>query len=252
MRHLLALASIALGLSAMTPALQAQGAPPMLTNDPDTPGNGHWELNFAAAYQKTDASRETALPIFDFNYGVGESIQLSYGIEWLSVRENGAPHQSGPSNSTAGLKWRFHDGGKTGASASVYPQIEFENPGSSSARKGLANRGATFTLPVQYERELGPLTFTGEVGRIFHFQAADEWFWGGCLGREISEQVKVGAELFETLSKSLDRSNLIVNLGTAVKVDEKNSFHLSVGRELHNHHGDRAKFLGYLGWQFRI
>ena len=44
-------------------AARAQGGPPLVTDDPDTPGDGHWEINLAAiandAYRNPSVSVRT-------------------------------------------------------------------------------------------------------------------------------------------------------------------------------------------------
>ena len=44
---LVAVASCALGASEAL----GQGGPPMITDDPGTPGNGKWEINLAIAFE---------------------------------------------------------------------------------------------------------------------------------------------------------------------------------------------------------
>src|SRR5204863_428992 len=43
----------------------AQGGPPLITDDPDTPGPGHWEINIAALMAKTRAQRRVEVPRVD-------------------------------------------------------------------------------------------------------------------------------------------------------------------------------------------
>ena len=52
----LALAQVFL---AMSHSVAAQGGPPLLTDDPDTPGNRHWEINTAYTVERVrdDAGR---------------------------------------------------------------------------------------------------------------------------------------------------------------------------------------------------
>jgi hypothetical protein len=234
------------------PALRAQGAPPMNTNDPDTPGNGHWELNLPAAHTRTAAGKETEFPVFDLNYGIGETVQVSYAVSWLTANPAGGPRESGWTNSALGCKWRFKEAGKDGFAMSVYPAVEFNNPGSSAERKGLVERGGTFALPVQVAREFGACTLNLEAGRVFHFQAADEWFYGVALGRDFTESVTAGVELFGTAAKDFSRSALLLNFGLNVRYSPRYSLLVAAGRELHRHDGDRATFTGLLGWQWRL
>jgi hypothetical protein len=49
----------------------AQGGPPLITDDPDTHGPGHWEINIAALREKTHSERRVEVPRVDLNDGVG-------------------------------------------------------------------------------------------------------------------------------------------------------------------------------------
>ena len=239
-------------LLATTPGLRAQGSPPMNTGDPGTPGNGHWELNFASAHLRTASGHETELPIFDFGYGVGERVELGAAIGWLRAHEDGVGTESGLTNATVGLKWRFLDGGKESLAAAVHPQLEFNVPGSSSERKGLAERGATFVLPFAVQREFAEFSVGIEAGRVFHFQAPDEWFYGVNVSHDFTDSLTLGVELFGEAEKRFDRSALLLNFGASVEVSPRHSLLVSMGRELHRHGGDKATFVGFLGWQVRL
>lgn len=242
---------VAFSALTMPAALFAQGSPPMNTDDPGTPGKGRWEINLGAAHARAGGDRTTAAPIVDVGYGFSENAELSYVVEWLGVKAPGQRRVTGLSNSTLGLKWRFQEAAKGGFAASVAPALEFNNPGSNSERKGLADEGATFILPFQFERDLGGVTLNVEAGRSFHFKRADEWFYGVALGGEVSPGVDLGVEVYGDALKKLDRSGLLLNVGAAIEVNKANSLHLAIGRELHRHGGPRATFVGYVGWQFR-
>lgn len=235
----------------LAPAAFAQGSPPMNTDDPGTPGKGGWEFNLALSQSRGGGSRDTSAPMFEVNYGVTDTVKLSYALDWLSSKPARGRSESGLSNSEIGAKWRFLDRGKEGAKASVAPALEFNNPGSNAERKGLAAEGGTFTLPFQFEQPLGPLALNLEVGRAFHFKAADEWSYGVAVGGEVSEAVALGMELFGDAQKNFHRSALLLNFGASIKVEKNHSLMLAVGRELHRHDGPKATFVGYLGWQIR-
>ena len=55
----------------------AQGGPPMITDDPGTPGNGHWENNLAIAFEHRPNEWSIDAPAIDLNYGWGDHIQLT-------------------------------------------------------------------------------------------------------------------------------------------------------------------------------
>ena len=54
-----------------------QGGPPMITDDPGTPGNGKWENNLAIIIGHRPNETSIDLPEIDLNYGVGDQIQLT-------------------------------------------------------------------------------------------------------------------------------------------------------------------------------
>ena len=58
----LALAALLMLFPAST---QAQGGPPMITDDPDTPGPGYWEVNVSAVVERTRRERRLEAPFTD-------------------------------------------------------------------------------------------------------------------------------------------------------------------------------------------
>ena len=54
----------------------AQGGPPFRTDDPDTPGNHHWEINYGFIGDRNPGTGAYQVPDFDINYGLGDRIQL--------------------------------------------------------------------------------------------------------------------------------------------------------------------------------
>ena len=103
----------------------AQGGPPFRTDDPETPGNKHLEINFGFVGARNPASGSYQVPDFDFNYGLGDRLQLKYELP-IALEEtrsqsslDGTPAISGQvigglGESLLGIKWRFyehHEGG---------------------------------------------------------------------------------------------------------------------------------------------
>src|SRR6187455_3167995 len=81
----------------------AQGGPPMITDDPGTPGDGHWEINVAFTTEHSPDERIAEMPLVDLNYGIGERLQLKYEVAWLRLEDDSGRHD-GFSNSLAGVK----------------------------------------------------------------------------------------------------------------------------------------------------
>src|SRR6202041_2751924 len=92
----------------------AQGGPPFRTDDPETPGNQHWEINFGWIGDRGPGAGAYQVPDFDINYGLGDRIQLKYelpiAIEEIRQLRGQAGHViAGLGESLLGIKWRFYE-----------------------------------------------------------------------------------------------------------------------------------------------
>lgn len=99
-------------------AAHAQGGPPLLTDDPATPGNGHQEINVGFTLDRNPATTLLEAPRLDVNYGLGDHIQLKYEIPWLVLDRGRERTRSGLANSPFGVKWRFADEERRGVTYS--------------------------------------------------------------------------------------------------------------------------------------
>jgi len=110
-----------LALSALATVAHAQGGPPFRTDDPETPGNKHWEINFGWIGDRNPQAGAYQVPDFDINYGLGDHIQLKYEIPIAIEETRPVPgtNQLSPSaqeqvigglgESLLGIKWRFYE-----------------------------------------------------------------------------------------------------------------------------------------------
>jgi hypothetical protein len=108
-------------LFAASLSVHAQGGPPYRTDDPETPGNKHWEINFGFIGARNPASGSYQVPDFDINYGLGDRLQLKYEIPIAIEETRPAPSTNplspsaqeqvigGLGESLLGIKWRFYE-----------------------------------------------------------------------------------------------------------------------------------------------
>ena len=106
--------------AAATLVAHAQGGPPFRTDDPDTPGNKHWEINFGWIGDRNPGAGQYQVPDFDINYGLGDRIQLKYELP-IAIEETrpqpatttapAIPGQviGGLGESLLGIKWRYYE-----------------------------------------------------------------------------------------------------------------------------------------------
>src|SRR5258708_32356450 len=86
----------------------AQGGPPMVTDDPGTPGAGKWEINLAALGARTRSGRgEVSAPDADINYGWGDRPQVRVDVPLRVMRVPGEGRKSGLGAANLGRKRRL-------------------------------------------------------------------------------------------------------------------------------------------------
>jgi len=241
------LLSLAL-VTVLEPAvLYAQGGPPMLTDDPGTPGNGNWEINLAYIEERNKLDQISSFPHIDVNYGLGESIQLKFETGWVFANLADGGSRSGLDDSLVGLKWRFLDQSKTGLNMSVYPQLTAENSTGSAAR-GIAPPGPNLLLPVEVSRDFGKLQVVGEVGYEVMRSAENEWVLGILGALAVSERLELLSEVHITGPKLFSESDVILNFGFRQELTPHLKLLASAGTGVNNG-PNRTSFIAYLGIQ---
>ena len=196
----------------------AQGGPPLVTDDPETPADGHWEINIAAIYARTHDRKDLALPDVDMNYGLGGHIQLKLDIPWAFAQQGGNPWKSGVGAGDVGVKWRFIDQDKAGFSMSTYPQLTW-NILDSSANRGITSADKQFFLPLEAATEYHGVGLDAEFGRNFVQHGEDEWVLGGIVAPKCSEKADCLFELHETWAPH--QHTTLVNVGFHYTLSEK-------------------------------
>ena len=229
----------------------AFAGPPLLTDDPDTPGDKHWEINIAFTIDKLQSEATFETPLLDLNYGVGNNIQLKYEVPLLIQHEQGIGTQSGLGNSLVGVKWRFLDEEKIGVNMSTYPQFEF-NPPTSSADRGLVEKGTNLLLPVEVSKKFGPFWVGGELGYTIRQNSDNDWFYGLCSGYEIRENLTIMGEIHGGVTKEFKKEETVFNIGTQWDFSKKFGLLASAGRRFSRATSDEPDLLFYLGLQMRL
>lgn len=229
-------------------SLFAQGGPPMLADDPDTPGAGGWEINIAYTDLRTTGGRSRSFPHVDANYGLGERIQLKYETGWVYAdAPEGGGVKSGLDNSLLGVKWRFLDQPDVGFNLSTYPQLELENTHNSVTR-GIVDPAPNFFLPFEISPELGALKLVGEVGYQFRHADANEWVVGVLVAFHVSEALELMAEVRSVGPQFLKHSDVVVNTGLRYELGPHLKLLAAVGSGVTNV-PDSTRLIAYLGVQ---
>jgi hypothetical protein len=219
----------------------------MITDDPGTPGNGHWENNIAVTFEHRPSETSFDSPLIDLNYGVGEHIQLTLQGGPVLLKRSGHGLIGGFGGTEAAVKWRFLDEEKSGFDVSMFPRVIF-NITQSSVRRGLAEDGTRFQIPFEVAKTFGRFHADAEFGPVAGTLGRSEWIYGIVGGVELAKTTMLMAELHGTSRMNFTRDVLTVNVGLRHQLTEARILITSIGHELHD--PDQARsFIGYLGVQ---
>jgi hypothetical protein len=219
----------------------------MITDDPGTPGNGHWENNIAVAFEHRPNETSWDSPAIDLNYGVGEHIQFTLQGGPVLLKRSGHGLIGGLGGTEAAVKWRFLDEEKSGFDVSMFPRVIF-NITQSSVRRGLAEDGTRFQIPFQVAKTFGRFHADAEFGPLAGTVGPSEWIYGIVGGLELAKTTLLMAELHGTSRMNFTRDVLTVNVGLRYQLTDTRILIASIGHELRD--PDQARsFIGYLGVQ---
>jgi len=211
MKRMVLSVCVILAGSRFSPLALAQGGPPFLSDDPDTPGNMRWEINTILLGDRNPSVGSYAVPDMDINFGVGSRIELTYEAP-LSVEETQGPSGStvaGFGNSLVGVKWRFYahhpksketgkvDKKESNFGFSIYPQLVLNNP-TGSLRRHIVEPGPQLLMPMEGNARIGPIRISGELGYWFTSQnVPSSWIRGAIVGHEFKNRTEVDLELYD-------------------------------------------------------
>ena len=232
----------------------AQGGPPLLTDDPGTPGNRNWEINIASTHFRSPGEREFEAPLLDINYGLGDRIQLKYEVAYLFDSDEGAPYRGGVGNSLIGVKWRFFQkSDEKDWNISTYPQLEVNNPFASEAR-GLVDRGPRFLLPVEISKVFGPVEVNFEGGYWFTQDASNERILGLAFGHQFTKRFEGLAEIYDDVVLGGTARSTTLDIGGRYEFHRRLLILFMAGRGIigSGRVNGQPSFIGYFGLQVQL
>jgi hypothetical protein len=234
------------GLALEPGAAHAQGGPPLITDDPDTPGDGHWENNLATIATRSGGRWSLEVPDADLNYGWGPNIQLNADIQLAAAQVAGGGWDAGLGTVELAVKWRFLEAPDQSYALSTYPRYSSAWVASSSQR-GLAAAGHAIFLPVEAATKFGAFGLDAEIGRTFASGGASDWQLGGIVAHDCSAALQCLFEVHETLSNHAVQS--LLNLGAHWQLTPSLALIGAAGREFGRAGPDQQLALLYLGVQ---
>lgn len=230
----------------LTVSAHAEGGPPLVTDDPDTPGSDNWEINAAVIGAENRQHWDLAAPDLDINYGWGEHVQLKVDLNWASSESPNGKRMSGLGATDFGVKWRFLDQDKSGFALSTYPQLLTDLSPSSAAR-GLTRGNREFFLPAEFSTVYGAFQFDAELGRNFVQREADAWVGGVIVAHQCGPRLECEIELHGVLIGR--QFEPLANYGVHWQIVKHAILLAAIGRYIGSGGENGQSFLFYFGFQ---
>jgi hypothetical protein len=258
---------VAISSSALT---YAQGGPPFITDDPGTPGNKHWEINFGWEANHNPANAFYETPDIDMNYGWGDRIQLKYELPMAVATDPNNTTRAGLGESLLGIKWRpyeYHRGGEPKSdenmlfSLGTYPQASINNP-TSAVRRGIVENGPQYYLPMEFTAKTGWVNWNGEVGHWFGNKLIpSRWGRGLIAGHEFNDSLELYSEIYDLqdankIGTAPKQRELTLDVGGRQSLNHSNTIRLLFmgGRAIQaaTRQNSEPNWIAYLGVQFLL
>ena len=249
---------------------KAQGGPPFITDDPGTPGNHHWEINFGWIADRNLGSATYQTPDIDMNYGWGDRIQLKYELPMAVATDPNNTTRAGLGESLLGVKWRpyeYHRAGEPKSddnmlfSLGTYPQASINNP-TSAVRRGIVENGPQYYLPMEFTAKTGWVNWNGEVGHWFGNQLVpSRWGRGLIAGHEFNDRLELYAEVYDLqdanrIGTAPKQRELTADFGGRQSLTRGNKIRLLFmgGRAIQaaTRQNSEPSWIAYLGVQFLL
>jgi outer membrane receptor protein involved in Fe transport len=222
----------------------------LITDDPGTPGNKHWEINVAFTDSNFRYGSVVELPHVDLNYGYGDNVQLKLEGPFTIFKGPNGDDFSTLAYTNWGVKWRFQEENKQRPALSTYPQVLFVG-NQKLAQLGVLDPGTDFYLPLEAMKSFGHFQIDGEVGLLFRQFVGTEFSYGVCAEYDATEKLALLGEIHDVTFSNYTKDELIWNLGFKYDFSAHQSLHFSAGRGFGPAGVDEPTFLTYIGIQFR-
>jgi len=233
------------------------GSPPLITDDPETPGYGGWEINITNSLEHTRGGTEMENPLFDLNYGLtSDRDQLKVEFAVLSNDPEDEDAEWGISDLLVGYKYRFIDEDETctGWAVSFYPQVA--SPTGDETRD-LGSGQTELEFPFEFQKSFcdDKVWVNPEIGYniVLGDNDFNNWKFGLAAGYEYESGLElmgeVGAFVFDH-SNATEPDVPFFNFGFAYPLNKNVVLLGSAGRSFRPASDDTPDFFCLLGFQF--
>ena len=209
-----------------------------------------WEFTLASALERRAGQTVYQAPILEVSYYLRDDLLLDFIAPWTVLRHKSKEAKSGMGNWQTAVQWQFLDEETFGVSALVFPRLEFNAPGSSSADRGLVQKGMTFSLPVQVGRTFGPIGIAVEAGYSFIEYGIDDSFYSLAAVYSLSDRMELLSQFLGTAQRDFKEGDAAFTIGVRWWLSDHVALLVSAGKGLYDSQGNTAEFISSFGFQF--
>lgn len=221
----------------------AFAGPPFLTDDPEPVEHRHSEFYVFSTYDKTKEGKDTAVPAFEYNYGVIPDTQLHIVIPFVRSSPNDASSEYGLGDIEIGVKYRFIQETETIPQVGIFPMAELAT---GDDNKGLGNGKTWWRLPVWIQKSWGDWKTYGGAGYVINHAAGQKNypFAGWLIQKDLGETLTLGGEIFGRSKDTEDgKSTTLLNFGGYYKFTPDFNLLFSAGHSV----SGETHTIAYLG-----
>jgi hypothetical protein len=247
-RPLVAAVIVSAAALAATPV---SAGPPFVTDDPDTPDKGHFEINLAGQYTRFNGGSTANIPSLEVDYGVLSNLEATILIPLGLSQVSGVGTNVGFGDVELSLKYRFIEEDSWGWRPAVAFAPQINLPSGSEAR-GLGAGRTTGFIPIWASKDINQWTVFGGGGLNINTGPDQKnwWFSGVGVLRELDPNWTVGGELYYSSPDATGvKHTMGFNLGFIYNINDIYHVLFSAGRNLINAR-DTNQFSTYIGMQF--
>ena len=135
---------VIVGVGSLLAICLSQAGPPFVTDDPEPPPPGGWEINVPFILERTPGKTEMDSPLFDLNYGL-PNVQLKLEIPVKVVHSDADGAMAGAGDLLIGVKRRFLNNEQSKFQLGIYPQLLLPT---GDRTRGLGEGRSAFVFPV--------------------------------------------------------------------------------------------------------